>query len=526
MSTLYTGIFTYVCWILLVFVVLYKSLAQSRTISIQQWIGKFQWPLVTAVSIMLLYLWGFGEFIYYQWGGTKTSIPSYMSMLGLIIPSFSLGFMCLLVWHVYIHGEHAHDRRKEQAERAEEERNRHVFMTEWTNIGRHVEVKDDNGTRREAKIFGLTDTIIEQAMKQRKSTNVTNEVTESNEDDTMQETKHYYKVYMPPFHKKVEREPKDVKFVYEGQNFYQMTSVKDEAPLGIILLPGVFLVMMMRAQNCIMPAIEELAHSGHVHDSTSLVAITRYEAAHSFAMFYEAMVLFSCGCLFVTHFSLADSMKKIGTGIKYMNNKIQTRVRSIADVENQNTSSYVTKFQEDHKKFARMAVDHWYSMTYGGLLGVWSYVLGNVLNTVTWMSLTILIDTAPAMVLKVGKIFLAKHIYDKLGWLNNCITILCVYNIGIILQMRELKEKHALGQNAAIKFLPLRIFMLLTQFQPFILVHFGCQHTTLAFNLVTSRFWSLLLMHIWCAMFIVWNYFIWQIKPSSQKAQPLLDEKS
>jgi len=173
-----------------------------------------------------------------------------------------------------------------------------------------------------------------------------------------------------------------------------------------------------------------------------------------------------------------------------------------------------------------MAVDHSYSMTYGGLLGVWSYVLGNVLNTVTWMSLTILIDFAPMIVGKVGKIILEKHIYDKIGWMNNCITMLCVYNISVILKMRELKEKHALGQNAAKKFLPLRLFMLLTQFQPFFLVHLGCQHQALIFNLVTSRFWSLLLMHIWCAMFITWNYFIWHIKPSSQKAKPLLDEKA
>lgn len=405
---------------------------------------------------------------------------------------------------------------------AEDER-KTLDTTDWNNIGRHVEVFVDaeETIKKEAKIFGLTDTVVNRALNERRLTNSTDVESNALTEEHNAETTHYYKVYVPPFHTIMEKEPKDVKFVFEGQNFSQMTSVKDEAPMAIILLPGLFILMAMRAQTILVPVLASPFLYAHDKDqrltTQAKEAEIQYAGEMAFAGFYEALAVFACGCLFATHFSLIDQMKKIGMGVQYMKTQINEQNPPTSDdVDGSHTC--FSQFREDHKNFALMAHDHRYSMTYAGLLGMWSYVLSNMLTSLFGLVLEIVTNSSKKLGLKIlGTVTTRVRIYEKLGWLSNCTTVLCICNITIILQMQELQQKSALGKNAPKKFFPIRTFLFITQFQPFILDHIAKYFTGPEFDKMYSKFWNVILINFWCALFIVWNCLIWRSTPLHRK---------
>jgi len=159
------------------------------------------------------------------------------------------------------------------------------------------------------------------------------------------------------------------------------------------------------------------------------------------------------------------------------------------------------------------------SLVFGGLQGIWAYILVGMARSVFDIT---------AAILKVHgwnqqAIELQRLVLTQLSPIFAFTAAMCVYNSIVIFSMKAIRDESAFGKFAAIKFAGTRALLLIAQFQPVILRRGGEQ--LFGFSQAQQRLMNtcLLIMECLCvALFNMWSFRVSQVgagmRPGSLKS--------
>lgn len=167
-------------------------------------------------------------------------------------------------------------------------------------------------------------------------------------------------------------------------------------------------------------------------------------------------------------------------------------------------ATFAEKGIED--EVVRASQEHTSSMKWAGLQGVWAYILIGVVRSVCDIVATLL-DVLPYHELSMKWQAL---VLDRVSAVFGFVTLLCVYNMTIILRMEDIRKSTAMGRNAVQKFIALRFLLLLGQLQPSALTFLSKSVTHWNFSDYQAKLLHATLLNYECLGIIILNIVLWR----------------
>lgn len=307
--------------------------------------------------------------------------------------------------------------------------------------------------------------------------------------------------------------PSKIRFTYARQNFW-MASVKDNAQLCLILLPGVFILMAIRAEIRILELMTGSAARTRTKEMIHLNWEGRikwlestFDADLEVAMAFQFVTVVAFGCLCSKYFGITSSISSIA-------NKIQgfySFYQKPPDEDERIMDAFITTTNN----LTKMGEQSSSQLTWAGLQGIWAYSLLGFSRCMLALAIKICKEH------DYNKLqnYLETTIFNNLSMVFSFFTFVCIINMVIILKMPQLTSDTALGKRASLKFLACRGLLLISQMQMIVLDMASKYVLGDYLNVARNRLINASLLIVECFLVAIWNYFAW--RPQREHLAPL-----
>eukprot|EP00413_Alexandrium_margalefii_P042573 CAMPEP_0204603884 /NCGR_PEP_ID=MMETSP0661-20131031/57522_1 /ASSEMBLY_ACC=CAM_ASM_000606 /TAXON_ID=109239 /ORGANISM="Alexandrium margalefi, Strain AMGDE01CS-322" /LENGTH=447 /DNA_ID=CAMNT_0051614993 /DNA_START=238 /DNA_END=1581 /DNA_ORIENTATION=+ len=274
-----------------------------------------------------------------------------------------------------------------------------------------------------------------------------------------------------------------------------------EMTLMVIMMPAVFMVMALRAEIRVLQIF--LGTSFKAGDDWELYALWRrctYMMDLQCAAGFQYLTVVAFALLCAEFFDIEYLARQVEIREKHLimtNNmlmqKLQTPGTSSGNIESSSADDIASANKE-----------HRFSLTWAGLQGLWAYIV------VGFMRCMFGVAMAGLMELKSHKYqHLLLQVLDKYQPVFVFSAILCIYNWSIIQRIQDLKRPEALGRNATLKFIAVRLLLLIGDGQQGVLQgSVGRQWMHLSEP--QGELLHVILLILECALVVAWNRLMWK----------------
>lgn len=504
------------CWWLMAVVFFYMFCTKQPRLRLQHYIGRFQWYYVAAIVLDLFVLETVWDFIKHECigleflGNTKkiaenlaTKLPNAtlvkgvasvaltpekkmdyelwptLRWLALVAPAFGVLAMALLTFNMLSYTSSRRSSRKKAAKSAEENR---VQLGSKSISSIYFGMRVQLCGQRNGE-FG---TIVSFFEHDQYTINVESKGCCGKFDQ-------------------INEAPENIRFVYDKQNFWE-ADIKDDATVCLILLPGVFILMAIRAELRVLElstgsVIKSRALEKFDWDERALWLLSTYTADLEVAMAFQFVTVVAFGLLCCSYFGITESVSDLRKNVNTIFNIYGERSSDRGEED----QTIMDAFRNAKEKLHSIAEQSSFQLTWAGMQGIWAYCVLGVIRCL----LAILIQVLRQQHLKFYHDYFQNTVANNLSIVFSFFTFVCIGNMAILLKMPELTKPEAMGKRASLKFLACRGLLLISQMQAMVLKFIG---KYLLPNLGENR--SLLcnacLLTVECFFIAIWNIFAWQ----------------
>jgi len=315
---------------------------------------------------------------------------------------------------------------------------------------------------------------------------------------------------------------KDVFSTKTGEGNPWKADPQDELTCLVVLMPVAFLAM---ATGSLMGIIEVMTGDG----LDSGVVWTNFErpkmaiatADLELAAFTQYLVVIAFGILCTHFFGFSHLTKEVirrEVDCRKQLQELQLDRQETAGGQLAPTNSVQ---EEERKKLKEFQLElnecdkeHAQALSWVGLLGVWGYVLVGSVRCL--IDLTVLISDT--FFKEEDNLKVTQYQTSIMTLLKPVLTfsmILCIVNMFVVLQMKELKATTAFGPRASLKFIACRVLLILVDAQPQALHmltpdgHIGSQFSGLALSIYQAKLLNVCLLIVECCLLILFNSIFW-----------------
>jgi len=156
--------------------------------------------------------------------------------------------------------------------------------------------------------------------------------------------------------------------------------------------------------------------------------------------------------------------------------------------------------------------DHNFALKFAGLQGIGVYALVGALRSMLAIATAFFCEQK-----KMDVVMTLQTLMDMLRPICVFTTFICIYNWIIVSQLPDLTKKEALGQSATLKFIAVRVLLLVGDGQKCVLSLLVSHQDRLPewaqWARINDNEAALLhvglLMILWCPCIVLWNLFFW-----------------
>jgi len=284
--------------------------------------------------------------------------------------------------------------------------------------------------------------------------------------------------------------------VYVAESNAWQLKQSEELTLLVIMMPAMFVVMAMRAEIRVLEILLGSSfRRGSSWEDYELWRRGTYTMDLECAAAFQYVTVVAFALLCAQFFSIGELSRDVELREKDLILRINKLQRHGAGGE-----AVESSLSSELQKADRV---HFFSLTWAGLQGLWSYVL------VGFLRCLLNIVTAGLLELGHGKDMRSLiEVLDKFEPVFVFTTLLCIYNWTIIQRLPDIKRKEALGPRATLKFIAVRLLLLVGDGQRAVLTGMvGKRWLHLTQSKADLLHTSLLL----CESFVVvlWNLYMW-----------------
>jgi len=279
----------------------------------------------------------------------------------------------------------------------------------------------------------------------------------------------------------------DLELYVERVNPWEPTEAED-LTLLLIVMPAVFIVMALYAEIRAIQMISgtSLQASDCWEDFQVWRLCTYTEDLESAAAIqYLTVLAFALLC---SHFF----------GLEYLTAKVEQGEKELILEINRLRTELGKPPRELASDLgpplAEADAEHRSTLLWSGLQGIWAYILVGTVRCILGLFLAVMTELSfpRALYLKVTRFIEPVFFFT---------AALCVYNWVNILRIREIMHPRALGPKATMRFVAVRILLLLVDGQKSFLAMLSNQHRMHLYHVV--------LLVFECLGVAVWNFFAW-----------------
>merc|ERR1712107_933981 len=261
--------------------------------------------------------------------------------------------------------------------------------------------------------------------------------------------------------------PENIRILYDKQNFWE-ADIKDDATVCLILLPGVFILMAMKAELRVLElstgsVVKSYALKDFNWDERALWLLSTYTADLEVAMAFQFVTVVAFGLLCCSYFGIKESVSDLRKNVNTIFNIYGARS---SDQEDQ---TIMDAFRTAKEKLHSIAEQSSFQLTWAGMQGIWAYCVLGVVRCF----LAILIQVFRQQHLKAAHDYLQNTVLNNFSIVFSFFTFVCIINMAILLKMPELTKDEAMGKRASLKFLACRGLLLISQMQAMVLKFIG-----------------------------------------------------
>eukprot|EP00811_Abedinium_folium_P032396 NODE_5445_length_1769_cov_9.696102.p1 GENE.NODE_5445_length_1769_cov_9.696102~~NODE_5445_length_1769_cov_9.696102.p1 ORF type:complete len:360 (+),score=96.75 NODE_5445_length_1769_cov_9.696102:567-1646(+) len=296
----------------------------------------------------------------------------------------------------------------------------------------------------------------------------------------------------------------EVEHAAKVKNFW-MADPNEETALLVIIMPAPFIVMALRAE---LRVLEFMTGSGLPHvpwEARKLLLMSTYTSDLEVADCFQFVTVLAFGCLCAMYLRSNDLVLNVsGTLRAILVNTSRSRHGNLSE-----TNSHLLPHLNAALKNLEIAThDNVFSLRWAGLQGIWFYVIVGMIRSTCSITLV----TMAMSGMKEQAATIHDVVLSKLDVAFVLVTALCIYNMMVVLSMRELKDVSALGKWASQKFLACRALLVLSQVQPTVITILA-EHPELGlkFSPMQGRLLHSTLLATECLLLAVSDYIMWRV---------------
>lgn len=285
--------------------------------------------------------------------------------------------------------------------------------------------------------------------------------------------------------------------------------------LLVIMTPAVFVVMAMRAQIRILQVFLGTSfHQGDDWRSYKLWRTETYDMDLQCAAAFQYLTVAAFVRLVSQFFNMGDLIQAVEEITEMRPTELHTRLKrhETQPVETQSVQASLRrslKVEEDKQHYA---------LTFAGMQGMWSYIIVGFARCILGIVMACLQELEDSS-------HWARAALDSLNkWAVEAqfkpvfvfTAVLCVYNWGIIQKLQDIKRDDAFGKSATLKFMGVRLLLLLGDMQKAALQgHVG--KVLLGLSAYQGDLLHAILLLFECALVVAWNMLMWHCQAVRQR---------
>jgi len=286
---------------------------------------------------------------------------------------------------------------------------------------------------------------------------------------------------------------------------------KDDATVCLILLPGVFILMAIRAEIRILELMTGSAVTSKEMNRYDWPERARwlestYVADLEVAMAFQFVTVVAFGLLCSSYFGITEAVSDLRKNVN--------TIANIYGERRDEDKTIMEAFRLAKEKLHETAQQSAFQLTWAGLQGIWAYCVLGVVRCL----LAILIQVLRQQHKQTLHDYFQDTVAKNLSISFSFFTFVCIGNMIILLKMPELTKPNALGKNASLKFLACRALLLISQMQ--VIVIKIIDHWV---KLGETRGYlcNACLLTVECFLIAIWNIFAWQAPRDAEDTNKL-----